>query len=58
MYRCVCVCVYVCVFVLVGIYSGCIFKYDFIVYTIHSKFHVVYVLIILYVKVRFPSYII
>ena len=51
-------CVYVCVFVLVGIYSGCIFKYDFIVYTIHSKFHVVYVLIILYVKVRFPSYII
>jgi hypothetical protein len=27
-------CMYVCVWV--GIYSGCIFKYDFIVYMIHN----------------------
>ena len=31
-----CVCVCVCVCVLVGICSGCIFKYHVIVYTIHS----------------------
>ena len=35
-YKCVCVCVCVRVRAVVGIYSGCIFKYDFIVYMIHS----------------------